>query len=197
MSSLASGVRGVTLLELLLVLTLLGVLSAFSLPAIDGWVGKGRLVSDLDRITDRLGYLRHRAIQEGRGYRLQLQGNELVTYAYNGTTTISCDTVLSPASASWIDLTTTPQAPSGLPVYSRSLPLSLQSLVTASCEQGSGLCDFPTNGICFDRAGRVSYVGDSVRFSTDGQELARLQLSPTGLMSRQRRGRESDGWRSY
>jgi prepilin-type N-terminal cleavage/methylation domain-containing protein len=199
MVSLRQQEYGVTLIELLVTLVVIGVVSALSIPRIGEWIEKGRLVSDLDRLTSRLVLLRQRAIVEGRAYRLHHQEGQLLSTAYDGGVTVDCVDTLNPGTTHWIDLSTQPDAPSGVPAYVRSLPIELEVGAIDNCNGsgGSGLCLYPQYGICFDGSGRASADGGLVELeSAEGTDY-RLQIFETGYLEKSRRREESGAWLIY
>ncbi len=194
----SNGERGITLIEMLLTVAVIAIVGAISIPGLSGWFEKGRLVSEMDRIASRLTLLRQQAIVERRAYRLQLENSEFVTYAYNGVDKVSCNTMLSPTASQWIDLSSQPSAPAGMPDYlqSSSFPQPF-ALADSGCSSATGLCSYPVNGICVDRSGRVTPDGATVQYVQNGVSRNRITLSATGYLQRQRRRDNSAMWESY
>jgi prepilin-type N-terminal cleavage/methylation domain-containing protein len=196
--SLPYSQQGITLIELLVTITIVGVVTGLSLPGLSSWFEKGRLASEIDRIASRLIFLRQRAIIEGRAYRLHLEGGSFNSYAYDGTTAISCGASLSPTAESWIDLSSAPAAAAGTPNYARSEPIpQILDLVDSGCSLGTGLCSYPANGICFDASGHSPAPGGVVQYVLDGISKNRLEVSASGYQQRFRRRGSSDSWKAY
>src|ERR1051326_5727702 len=67
--------KGMTLLELLFVLTVLVMLAAISYPAIDSMYGQLRVQAGADHLCGRLAEARSRAILENRPYRFAVKAD--------------------------------------------------------------------------------------------------------------------------
>jgi type II secretion system protein H len=67
--------RGVTLLELMLVLAIIAMLAAIAYPSIETMYGDLRVQAAADHLRGRFALARSRAIEDGRPYRFAVQAN--------------------------------------------------------------------------------------------------------------------------
>lgn len=77
--------RGTTLIEMLIVVSVLGIIAALATPAMQPTVAEFRVYSSTTAVASFLDDARRRAVAEGRCTRVRFQGGRLVTERRNAT----------------------------------------------------------------------------------------------------------------
>lgn len=91
-------VRGITLIELIVVIVLLGILLTLAVSALDSWRTKASIESDTKRIYALLQ--KARAIAFSRKADLSVRASSKTICIYNGTNQIECVDLANPFSGS-------------------------------------------------------------------------------------------------
>ena len=84
---------GYTFIELMLVLTVLGILVALAAPRLEGFTRSSRLRAAIDRISTDLTMARLTAVREGRPVTLEVQTATTYRIVVDATTTVPAQTV--------------------------------------------------------------------------------------------------------
>lgn len=190
--------EGMTLIELLITIALIGIVAVTAIPNLTEWVPKGRLESDLNQLFSRLVFLRQRAVIEGRSYLLELDptgsppcvGGDPCFNTFANTAAAGCSRVGE-------DNVNVDSVPPGTALFATSPVLTPDFTPLAGCGLGTGICGYPTGGVCFDAAGNAVAETGIIDLALDGVTRYQIQVFPTGYLTKSRRRSADDPWLEF
>jgi prepilin-type N-terminal cleavage/methylation domain-containing protein len=106
-SSNSSDERGTTMIELVIVIALIGILSALTVPNLEAWLSRMRLNAGTTKVVSTFKNTRQLALSEGVRYCLSFSGDTSFgdgnDNVYNATAVVNAETALR--STSWAPIT--------------------------------------------------------------------------------------------